>query len=103
MHTTQHATRRFSTGPASRAYASRVQDPHILLLSLVHHYLLTFTSTDTIHSMMTKPKATLPPEIWSQVIKHLKRPLPPMSDGKASWKDLHQQDLVNALTLSKVG
>lgn len=38
------------------------------------------------------PGPTLPSEIWLQVFKHLKRPLPKIGDKTATWKDVQQQE-----------
>lgn len=45
--------------------------------------------------------AQLQPELWAHVLSFLKRPAPKAYE-RATWKDLHQQDLVTASQVSSV-
>lgn len=75
------------------------------LCDCISIYVFTFTPPSITHRMSDSERAespiTLPPEIWTVVIGHLRRPLPPPT-GNNERSSIRQPDLASALRVNKV-
>lgn len=88
----------------SQAFQYSINNRHVCVLPsfiLIHTIIDTlYSKTPKGHQYINMPE--LPPEIWSMIVKHVKRDLPP-AGAPGNWNDhFHQQDLTSLMRVNHV-